>query len=330
MDSNFIKNENLETIKKGWKGNSVDGKDNFLNLEHPFMPNLGDVLKWKLSENPQKKEKEHDQFKVPVLTKTDFINSGQDCIVWLGHATFFIRTNGINILTDPVFFDIPFVKRLSSWPIDSSIFKNINYILLSHDHRDHCQKRSLKILSENNPEVKILTGLRMESLLKPWLNGNQIQEAGWYQKYNNTNNLEIFFLPTRHWSKRGAFDNNSRLWGAFLIKAGDKKIYFGGDSGYGNHFAEVKDLFSVPDVCILGIGAYKPKWFMNPNHISPDDAVKAFNEMDGKVMIPMHYGTFDLSDEPPGEPLKVLEELSEKGEIKGELRVLVIGEEYLL
>jgi L-ascorbate metabolism protein UlaG (beta-lactamase superfamily) len=147
----------------------------------------------------------------------------------------------------------------------------------------------------------------MDNILRQWNVKNELQTAGWYQKYNTTHTqVEVFFLPARHWSRRGLTDTNKRLWGSFLLQTNDTKIYFSGDTGYGSHLKEVKDLFGDIDYFICGIGAYKPEWFMHPNHISPKDALKAANEMQAKYFVPMHYGTFDLSDEPISEPIKEL------------------------
>ena len=118
------------------------------------------------------------------------------------------------------------------------------------------------------------------------------------------------------------------LWGGFVIRAAGKTIYFMGDSGYGSHFKEIAKYFPAPDICIMGIGAYSPEWFMGPSHITPENAVKAFNEMGGKTFIPMHYGTFDLADEPFGEPLRKINAL--RPQINGELLTPAVGEIVLL
>ena len=123
-------------------------------------------------------------------------------------------------------------------------------------------------------------------------------------------------------------DENKRLWGAFLIRSKDKTIYFSGDTGYGSHFKEVKELFGNIAVAIIGIGAYKPEWFMHPNHVSPQDAVKGFHEVGAKIFIPMHYGTFDISDEPVGEPLRIVEALERENKIQGKVKALSLGESF--
>lgn len=325
---NYTNNPALKTIKPNWAGTPVDDDNRFVNAEFPFVPQLKDVLKWVLAKNPQREEKKRDDFCLQHVNDPSFLNENYDCIVWLGHASFFIRLNGISLLIDPVFYNIPFLKRYIEHAYRPALFHDLDYLLISHDHLDHCQEKSIREIISKNPNASILTGLNMEKLLRPWCKKASIQMAGWYQQYETKNPIEIYYLPSRHWSKRGVNDANKRLWGAFVIKTKDKTIYFSGDTGYGNHFEEAKILFPNITVAILGIGAYKPEWFMHSNHISPQDAVKAFNELDAKQFIPMHYGTFDISDEPVGEPLRVLQTLGRAGKINGILKILQPGESF--
>jgi L-ascorbate metabolism protein UlaG (beta-lactamase superfamily) len=118
-------------------------------------------------------------------------------------------------------------------------------------------------------------------------------------------------------------DTNQRLWGGYYIETGEKTIYFMGDSGYGPHFQLIADTMGTPDIAMMGVGAFKPEWFMHPAHTSPMDAVRAFNEMGGKNFIPMHFGTFDLSDEPLLEPLDWLK--ANSNSVNGKLIEPVIG-----
>jgi L-ascorbate metabolism protein UlaG (beta-lactamase superfamily) len=278
--------------------------------------------------NVQKEEKKNDSFRLKHFNDTSFLSDTDDCIVWLGHASFFIRLAGTNLLIDPVFFDVAFLKRYSAHAFDCDTFKNIHYLLISHDHQDHCQGKSIRRIVENNPGMQVLTGLNMETLLRPWVKNSLVQVAGWYQQYNTDDGVQIVYLPSRHWSKRGLFDENRRLWGAFVMRSKNKTLYFGGDSGYGSHFREAGQLFPGIDVAILGIGAYKPEWFMHPNHASPTDAVKAFHDTGAEIIVPMHYGTFDISDEPIGEPLRVLRKMEEDSQINGTLAALNPGENF--
>lgn len=321
-----IKNPELKTILPSWEGNPLDKDGRFMNLEFPAKNRFSNAFKWMLQKNPQKELKENDTWKMPIISDDSFLDTDEDVIVFLGHATFFIRLGGKQILIDPIFGTLPFKKRLTQLPIASDKFINIDYVLVSHAHYDHCDKKSLKILQKQNPKAKFLTGLNMKSLLNKWTKTAEIQEAGWYQQYNLEDTIEIYFLPSRHWSNRTIEDENERLWGAFVIKNKEKTIYYGGDSGYGSHFKEVGELFPNINVALIGAGAYSPRWFMSANHQDPEDAINAFNDTKAKMMIPFHFGTFDLSDEPISEATTILNKLVEENKVTNQLKIVAIGQ----
>ncbi|MDQ6785369.1 MAG: MBL fold metallo-hydrolase [Acidobacteriota bacterium] len=325
---NYVRNENLPTVKADWQGTPVDEKGRFANYEHAFLPKISDLLKWQLNGNPQKAEKEADKTRLAVFDPTEFLQNERSGILWLGHAGFFIRIGGANIIVDAVFGKPPLVKTFVDVPSPIDKIRRVDYILISHDHRDHADEATVKQLTQKFPDAKILAGLGMEDLLGDWKTPtNDLQTAGWFQQFALPDEkLKIFFLPTRHWARRGLFDTNKRLWGAFIIQAEDKTIYFGSDSGYGSHYKDLAALFPKIDVAILGIGAYSPRWFMKPNHSSPEDALQAFVDSKAALMIPMHFGRFDLSDEPPGEPLSLLKDAAEKDKLTDKIKVLQINE----
>ena len=329
----YQNNPQLKTPKapEGWQGTPVDQKGKFLNLNHPFVPSLADVFRWKLESSPFKKEKKAEVWNPLVFKNNSWLKGNDDIIIWLGHSTFYIRINGIQLLTDPVFGDILSVKRRSEFPVDPHLLINLDYILLSHDHRDHLDDKSLKLLSKQNQNVKYLTGLGMKEIVHSFTGSEKIEEAGWYQQYSTGNgSLKITFIPSRHWSTRGLFDTNERLWGGFVIETANKRILFGGDSGYDSHYTQIAAVFGSFDYAILGIGAYEPAWFMSANHQSPADALKGFTELNADRFIPMHYGTFDLSDEPLSQPLKDLQTAVKRLNLEGKLDVLNIGKPLVL
>src|SRR5690606_28465950 len=176
---------------------------------------------------------------------------------------------------------------------------------------DHCNKKSLKLLAKNNPEASYLTGLNLDSLIKMITGDENVQAAGWYQQYI-TKEIKISYVPSRHWGRRYITDLNRRLWGGFVIQGSRKTIYFSGDSAYGSHFSDIARIFPQIDYCMIGIGAYKPPFIMEQSHLSPVQAMKAFTDTRAKSMIPMHYGTFDLSDEPMSEPLSMLRKIEQE------------------
>jgi L-ascorbate metabolism protein UlaG (beta-lactamase superfamily) len=338
----IIKNNDLETIWEEWEingGNPVDENGRFVNMDTVGYEkaSLGNVLKWQTTKNEYKDRKNNESQGTEVIKNDSFLNGQNDIIVMLGHATVFIRLAGKRILIDPVLGNVPVPnleflsssKRFSAFPIDPKKLINFDYILISHAHYDHCDKSSLKLLQKQNPNAKILTGLEMQVILQDWMPKHEIQEAGWFQKYKTDNQIEIIFVPSCHWSNRGINDANETLWGGFILKSASKTVYFSGDSGYGNgtHFKKIGELFPNIDVAMIGAGAFAPTWFMKYNHQDPNDTVKAFYDCKAKMLIPFHFGTFDLSDEPLDEPASVLEKLKKENKIGANmLRIVKFGE----
>ncbi len=319
----FRRNERLTTINPYWRGNpTVRGR--FFNRQHRFRPGMGSVLKWRLSLNPQRKEKKTIKWDPTVhfLRSLDGIATG-NCLIWLGHNSFFLQLAGKRIMFDPVFGNIPFVKRQSTFPANPDIFTSIDYLLISHDHFDHLDKPSVGRLFRNNPNMTLFCGLGTSELIGKWFPKMKIIEAGWYQQFLD-GQLKITFLPAQHWSKRSVRDGGQRLWGAFMLQGNGISVYYSGDTGYANHFQEIPELFGAPDYALLGIGAYKPRWFMRPNHISPYESLTAAAEMKAGITIPMHYGTFDLSDEPLHDPPTVFEAEARKRNIR--VKIPALGE----
>lgn len=327
MTTKYIQNNQLPTIKTDWKGTPIDENGRFVNHEFPFKHDFSKLLKWKLGRNPQAKEKHLDTARLEVLDPSDFLNGQVDGILWLGHASFFIRLNGKGILLDPVFGKPPFLKRIVAVPTPIDKLKNVDYILVSHDHRDHADKASIEQITNKFPNAEIFAGLGMEDLLSKWKTPtNQIQTSGWYQQFENSDKLKIVFVPVRHWARRSLNDMNKRLWGGFVIQSDSTTIYFSGDTGYGGHFRELTELFPEIDYFIVGIGAYSPDFVMKEIHQNPSEALQGFLDSKAKYLIPMHYGTFDLTNEPPNEPLRLLFQKADEQKVKNKIKALKINE----
>ena len=324
-----IKNERLETIKPDYRGNQiVNGR--FANGNEVYAPDFSKVLKWQLSPNPQREEKKKDDYTPRVQHGCEFIDSDKDMVVWLGHASFFIRLKGITFLIDPVLYSLPMIKRRSELPCEPEQLRNIDFMLLSHAHRDHMDKQSIKTIFSHNPQLKALKPLKAGEILRSASPKLPYQEAGWFQKYDLVpNEVEVFYLPASHWHRRGMTDMNKVLWGSFVLRTKEFSIYFAGDTAIDSHFEEIENLFGPMDLCIMPVGAYKPSFLMAKSHMNPHEAVKAFNYLRGGTFIPMHYGTFDLSDEPPGEPVRLLQQIAASGMLQG-LQIPAIGEPVLL
>lgn len=317
----YHRNEKLKTIKTGWAGNAIR-KGKYQNIEHGHH-GIKNIFKMKFSSSDTKSPKLTSIKWDPEINKVrNLTHVNEDSLIWLGHNSFFMQLGGKRIMFDPVFGNIPFVKRQSAFPANPKIFKDIDYTLLSHDHYDHLDKKSLKVLAIHNPHMKIICGLGLKELLEKWMPETiKIIEAGWYQQLSE-NGIKITFLPCKHWGKRGATDTSKRLWGAYMVQSDKLSVYYSGDTGFGEHFNEIAELFGKPDYALIGIGAYKPRWFMKPNHISPQEAVDAAKIMGAKTTIPMHYGTFKLSQEPMFDPPKVFGEEADKKNINHHIPLL--------
>lgn len=318
-------NSSLRTIKHGWSGNPLDNDGKYCNIDGPSARGYTEVFKWKLLQtNAYKEEKNNQYCNVEVQSGSEFLTEA-DTITWLGHASFVFNLGGKRMITDPVFYNLGPIKRYPEMPCDPDLIRDLDYILLSHAHRDHLDKESMLLVCKNNPQAVILTGLQVGNIIKKWNVENEIIEAGWFQRYLESDELKIDYVPAKHWNRRWLTDLNTVLWGGFMIDVGGRKLYFGGDSGLGEHFGEIKELYQEIDTAILGIGAYEPVWFMQASHTSPSDVASVSQLLKPRRLIPMHYGTYDLSDEPLHNPKESLQELVKEGKVNGQIEFMSIG-----
>jgi len=312
-------------VKPDFEGTPVDQKGRFVNLEFPFLPKTLDMLKWIAKTNDLADEKKTDLERIQVANPTEFLQSGRDGILWLGHASFYVRLDGRSILIDPVFGKPPFITEYVALESPLDDLPAVDVVLLSHDHRDHMDENTIKAIAAKFPDAVFLAGLGSDELLGEWVGSQKrTTTAGWFEQFDSAGDVRFYFLSVRHWSRRGLFDTNRRLWGGFVIQHADTTIYFGGDSGYGNHYRELAEVFPKIDYFLLGIGAFEPRFIMEPNHNSPIEAVKAFADSKAETIVPMHYGRFDLSDEPPSMPLREFLEETKRTGIEDKVRVLPI------
>ncbi|MFH7017300.1 MBL fold metallo-hydrolase [Flavobacterium sp. FlaQc-47] len=302
-------NSKLKFVKPDWKGNVLNSKGLYANLYGDDIKKFSDFWRWMSNPRPLTKLKKGQESPLSWKPVSHINDKSTNGIIPIGHACFIIDLNNIRILIDPVIAHNRFLKRYTEVPFKLKELDNVDYLLLSHNHRDHIDKNSIIQLCRYNPEAVILTGLEIGKILQRWGIKNEIQEAGWYQQYKTSDTLAIDYLPSQHWSRRWITDTNLNLWGSFMIqdKVSGKKIYFAGDSGYGPHFRDIGTDYNI-DLALIGIGACEPQWFMKSSHTGPSDALQAFKDLKAKKWMPMHYGTFDLSDEPVFYPEKVLRE----------------------
>ena len=323
----YLRNQALPSVRPGYPGNKLFG-DEFANGEELFEPAFSTVLKWKLTANPQKEEKKADTWAPAVVDCTAAFSVTDDMLVWLGHSSFLLRVAGVTLLFDPMLFSSVGLRHRHPLPCAPEAVTGIDYLLLSHGHRDHLDEKSIKLLATQNPQMRVLSSLRMEPVLRGMAPSLVVQEAGWWQQYDLGPDapLEIIYLPAAHWHRRGLADLNRVLWGSFLIRVADKLIYFAGDTAYAEHFEAIEARFGPLDIVLMPIGAYKPAFMMAKSHVNPHEAAKAVNVLRAGHVVPMHYGTFDLSDEPASEPLRQMTDVAAGGMLRGELHTPAVGE----
>ncbi|GAB2776988.1 L-ascorbate metabolism protein UlaG (beta-lactamase superfamily) [Hymenobacter luteus] len=324
----FVRNPQLATIKPNYPGNKMIGAE-YCNGEELYEPNFGTVIKWQLSENPQKEEKKADTWVPEVVDCTPFLQNQEDGLVWLGHASFLLRISGKTILFDPVLFSSLGLRHRHPLPCRPEDLTNLDYLLLSHGHRDHLDEKSIKLLARQNPQLRAFGPLGMAKLVRGMARTLPVQEAGWWQQFDLGPDapFELFYLPASHWHRRGLFDLNTVLWGSFLLRLPDgRTLYFMGDTSMADHFEAIEKQFGPLDVVLLPIGAYKPPYMMQMSHVNPHEAAKAANLLRAGHLVPMHYGTFDLSDEPASEPIRELQLVANGKMLRGELHVPAVGE----
>ena len=270
--------------------------------------NLWHIFRWKVLQAPWKTIKHPETIPLKVNREADKLTQSEDFICWLSHASFLIQLGGKRILIDPVFGNIPFYKRQIDFPYGVEELGNVDYLLISHAHYDHFDKPSIQAIASKSP--KAIIPLKMSTLVHKIAPQVSTQELDWYQDFE-IDDLTITLVPARHWSRRGVLDTNRILWGGYIIRYKDKTIYFAGDTASGTHFTEIGQRYDI-DFALLPIGAYKPEFVMKANHLNPQEAYEAFKQLQAKTMVPMHYGTFKLSDEPLDEPLQWMQQIEER------------------
>lgn len=279
-----------------------------------------DILRWKLFHSKQK-DTTPKGYKLPHKDDKALLETSEDFICWLTHATVLVQLNSKRFLFDPLFGNLPFYRRKSPFPYEIKDLKKIDFLLISHTHYDHFDKPSIKKVLKHKPKITVPLG--MDSYIKNIDKHSDIVCMNWYDEYKIDEDLSIHFVPAKHWGRRGINDVNKALWGGFVIKSSTQSIYFSGDTAYDTHFKEIGEKFDI-DYALLPIGAYNPEFIMKDHHTNPQQAFNASKDLKAKKMIPMHYGTFKLSDEPLNEPLEWIKKIQRAN--KDDVIVLKSGE----
>jgi L-ascorbate metabolism protein UlaG (beta-lactamase superfamily) len=295
----------------------------------PPLPRLRDVLRWSLSRQKSRWPKE-----VPISpTKRP---GGQPVATplatWINHSTFLLELDGHTVLTDPVFSERAGPggwlgpRRVHPAGLSLSELPTIDVVLLSHDHYDHCDLPSLKWLARLHQPLGVT--LLGNGVLLRRAGFKRVVELDWWESDLSRAGLKITATPSQHWSKRVTSARSSRLWGGFSLRTDLRQIQFVGDTGYHpTFFSEISTRLGPADLALIPIGAYAPRWFMKPQHVNPEEAVQIHRELQARLSLAMHWGTFQLTDEARREPVELLQVALREAEIASDrFRALEPGE----
>lgn len=227
-------------------------------------------------------------------------------VTWVGHATLLVRMGGLSFLTDPNWSTRAGPTRFTGAyrhvapGVEIGDLPPIDFVVVSHNHYDHMDMPTLRRLAADHPDARFLVPLANGALLRE--NGiDRVVELDWGGRYE-MGGATIHCLPARHWSGRGIFDQGKALWSSWAVTTSDRRFYFAGDTGEFSGFQTIGEALGPFDLAALPIGAYEPQAMMRPVHLDPEQAARAALALSARRALGIHYGTFDLSDEPLDEP----------------------------
>ena len=248
-------------------------------------------------------------------------------VYFVGHATVLLQIGPYNFLTDPVWCNYVShqaglgPRAVCPAGIALEQLPTIHAVLLSHNHYDHLDLATLTWLHKRFA-MPIYTGLGNAAYMpSEW----QVIEMDWWQ-HLSFYELEIVYVPAQHASGRGLRDQNAALWGGFSVVAATGHAYFAGDTGYGAHFAQIREQLGAPRVALLPIGAYEPRELMRFVHMNPSDAVQAHVDLDAKCSIAIHFNRYQLTDEARDAPVKDLQSALAAASVETSFVVMVEGD----
>jgi L-ascorbate metabolism protein UlaG (beta-lactamase superfamily) len=282
----------------------------------PALRGFGDLLTWMWNRRQGTWVMNNEV--VPTKPPKEVVEGVRISLV--NHSTVLIQTGGVNILTDPIWSEraspVSFAgpKRFAKPGIALEDLPAIHVVLLSHNHYDHMDLPTLRYLQQHDAP-RVYVALKNAQYLEP-AGMKRIFELDWWESDRYSDLLTIHCTPAQHFSGRGLLDRNRALWCSFMLETDAGNIYFGADSGFGPHFEAIARRFPEIRVALLPIGAYEPRWFMSPVHVSPEEAVRAHEILNPEESIAIHHGTFALADDGQCEAADRIRELAAEKKIR--------------
>lgn len=281
----------------------------FFNPDHPDTDRgLRDLLRWKLKETAASWP-----HSVAVQQTVPDARSLGLRATMVGHASVLIQSGGLNVLTDPVWSHraspLRFAGPRRVWApgIAFDSLPQIDAVLLSHNHYDHLDLATLRRLHARHRPLMV-TPLGNDAILRRAIAGVRVATGDWWDRIEVGKDGAVTIVPAYHWSSRTGRDRRMALWSGFMLSTGAGHTYFSGDTGYGDGriFREVRQRIGRPDLALIPIGAYAPRWFMCAQHTDPNEAVQIQEDLEAPFAVGIHWGVFQLTDEPRDEPPELL------------------------
>jgi len=248
-------------------------------------------------------------------------------ITWIGHSTMLVRMDSVTFLTDPIFSEraspVSFAgpKRLVAPGIPLADLPPIDFALISHDHYDHADAASIAALAARG--TRFIVPLGLGELVRSA--GGEAVELDWWETISLAG-VRVHCVPAQHFCGRSAFDGNRRLWAGWVVEGPTRRFYHAGDTGYFPGFKEIGTRLGPIDLAAIPIGAYDPPSIMHYVHMNPEDAIRAAIDLGAARVVGMHWGTFDLTDEPLDEPPRRFRDAAARRSVDDKAWILDVGE----
>lgn len=274
------------------------------------------MIRWSFERRSQALPADPAPGSFPVAHATFSQRAASDALTatWIGHSTVLMQVGAVNVLTDPMWSarasPVSFAgpKRFVDAAVDIAKLPPIDAVVISHNHYDHLDRQTVKTLAHRMPEMQWFAPLGLGPLLRRW-GAVRVRELDWWQSapVDASDETTVTCLPAQHFSARGLGDRGRTLWCSWSFESRGRRVFFAGDTAYHPEFRTIGERCGPFDLLMLPIGAYEPRWFMRTVHMNPPEAMRAYVELTGKdagraVMLPIHWGTFRLTDESMLEP----------------------------